>query len=254
AFKESVQAFITKPVKATELLAALGALVETAKPGWSGKQPKNHAAPPTKTAARGEIGVIDDEPPLCDAIRQMLEAEGHKVDTYYSCEAFLASPAHHQYRCLIVDVGSGNRGMGGLELQHRLKAEHIDTPVIFVTGSGDLPKAVKAIRDGAVDFLVKPVKGAELYASVTLALEHVATENTSSALQQDTAARLATLTDRERQVLERILSGEVSKVIAANLAISQRTVEHHRQSIMRKMAVKSLAALVRKIDLRPPVG
>ncbi|GLR66889.1 hypothetical protein GCM10010909_15690 [Acidocella aquatica] len=252
AFKASAQAFITKPVKAAELLATLAALVETVRPGWSGKQLMNYPVSATASTAGAEIGVVDDDPGVCDAIRHTLEAEGHKVDTYASCEAFLAEPDHGKYRCLVVDVGLGDRGIDGLELQRLLKEEHINTPVIFVTGSGDLPKAVKAIRDGAVDFLLKPVKGTELYASVSRALAHVASEGSNHAKQQETDARLATLTARERQVMERIAAGEASKVIAADLRISQRTVEHHRQSVMRKMAVKSLAALVRKVGLRTP--
>ena len=254
AFAASAQAFITKPVKAAEFMATLAALVETVRPGWAGKPPMNYAPAATASTDGAEIGVVDDDPGVCDAIRRTLEMEGHKVDTYASCEAFLAEPDHGKYRCLVVDVGLGERGMDGLELQHRLKEEHIGTPVIFVTGSGDLPKAVKAIRDGAEDFLLKPVKGAELYASVSRALAHLASEGSNHARQQETGARLATLTARERQVMERIAAGEASKVIAADLRISQRTVEHHRQSVMRKMAVKSLAALVRKIGLHAPAG
>ena len=255
AFEASAQAFITKPVKAAELLARLRALVETVRPGWFDRRRPSFAmepaVPPSTDAA---ICVIDDDPGVCDAMQRTLEAEGHHVAAYHSAEMFLADHNRAKCRCLVVDVGLSNRGLNGLELQSRLKAEHSSAPIIFVTGTRDLPKAVKAIRDGAVDFLQKPVSNAELCASVAQALAGAASDNQSLATQNEAAACLAMLTERERQVMVCMVAGEASKIIAADLGISQRTVEHHRQSIMRKMGVKSLAALVRKVGLTRPAG
>lgn len=121
-----------------------------------------------------------------------------------------------------------------------------------MTGTRDLPKAAKAIRDGAVDFLQKPVSNAKLCASVAQALARVASDSQNLASRGEADACLATLTERERQVMERMVAGEASKNIAADLGISQRTVEHHRQSIVRKMRVRSLASLVRKAGLNRP--
>ncbi len=255
AFEASAQAFITKPVKAAELLARLRALAETVKPGWLDRRPRGFAgAPPAPASADAAICVIDDDPGVCDAMQRTLQAEGYHVATYPSGEMFLAVHNRAKCRCLVVDVGLSNRGLDGLELQSRLKAGHSSTPIIFVTGTRDLPKAVKAIRDGAADFLEKPVSGAELCASVAQALAGVASDNQSLVSQDETAVSLATLTERERQVMDRMVAGEASKIIAADLGISQRTVEHHRQSVKRKMDVKSLAALVRLVGLHHPPG
>jgi two-component system CheB/CheR fusion protein len=248
AFEASSQAFVTKPVKAAELLAVLGALVDTGNQGWLARRPQYFpVSAPVPEAAHATVCVIDDEPGIRDAMRMVLEAKGHKVTALSSGEALFADPDRGKYLCLVVDVGL--RGMDGLELQGRLKAEHNNIPIIFVTGTTNLPKAVKAIRDGATDFLQKPVSSFELCAAVARALETAGRRVKNHADQQEVEARLATLTDRERQVMEHVVTGEGNKIIAADLGISLRTVEHHRQNVMRKTGVKSLAALVRIIDL-----
>jgi FixJ family two-component response regulator len=144
--------------------------------------------------------------------------------------------------------------MDGPILQNRLKSDRLDVPIIFITGTSNLGMAVQAMRDGAADFLQKPVGVTALLASVALALQGNRQTTQSRVLDEGVAARLATLTRRERQVMDLMITGTPSKIIAADLKISQRTTEHHRQSVMRKMAAKSLAALVRMVALHVPHG
>ena len=250
-FEDSGQVLITKPVKSTLLLAALASAVQLVKAGWSGAVDKDLAlASPRSDVPQAEIAVIDDDLGIRDAFRLVLEADGHSVAGYGSCEAYLADPNHRLFKCLLVDIALP--GMDGPALQQRLKAERVDLPIIFVTGSHDLATAVQTMRDGAADFLQKPVGTAELLASVTLALQGGQQTTQSRVLDESVASRLATLTSRERQVMELMIAGVPSKNIAADLGISQRTAEHHRQNVMRKMAAKSLATLVRMVAFHVP--
>jgi two-component system CheB/CheR fusion protein len=135
--------------------------------------------------------------------------------------------------------------MSGVELIERLKAEGHQLPAIMITGSGDVPMAVQAMKAGAVDFIEKPVGHEDLLASVMHALEHTRDAATLSAHRETAALSVATLTTRQRQILDLVLAGHPSKNIAADLGISQRTVDNHRAAIMRKTGSKSLPALVR---------
>jgi PAS domain S-box-containing protein len=235
--------FIPKPVKADDLLAMVRAMARAAKPDWTAT-PRSIAAHPASGAPDSDVAVIDDEPSVRDAIRTMLEAEGHSVATYGSAEAFFDDEGRGRFRCLVVDVDLP--GMDGLQLQERLKQEGRAIPLIFVTGRGDLPLAVKAIGEGAADFLQKPVRAADLGDSLARALAHAPAPQEE---REDFARRLASLTPREREVLDKVVAGELNKNIAAGLGISQRTTEHHRQALMRKMGARSLAALVRMVGL-----
>ena len=239
---------LVKPVTTANLLATIQSLVGAASSTSHGGTPSialsaTHQSRPPMDC---EIGVIEDDRPVREALQLMLEAEGYRVTPYGSGEAFFADPHRGKYRCLIIDVTLP--GLGGIEIQARLKSESTAIPTIFVTGQTDLPTAVSAVRAGAVDFLRKPVRVEELLDRVRRAF------SIRPAINGDTPspaveARLATLTTRERQVLEGMLNGMSTKVIAASLDISDRTTEHHRQSIMRKMGVRSLATLVRMVDL-----
>jgi two-component system CheB/CheR fusion protein len=239
--------FIAKPVKATDLLAVVDALVKLAKPGWlASKKPRTAAISPSPATPESNVAVIDDEPGTRDAIRMILESEGHRVATYASAEAFLADSGRNRFRCLLVDIALP--GIDGLALQKRLKSEQLAAPIIFVTAHSEMPLAVQAMREGAADFLQKPVHGEELRMSVARSLgERRDQGDDRGAEQESVAARLATLSERERQVMEGVLAGQATKHIAADLGISQRTAEHHRQSVMQKMGAKSLASLVRMI-------
>jgi two-component system CheB/CheR fusion protein len=253
AFEASGHAIITKPVRAADLLAAVDALVKTAKPEWRGINKLQTAMPSASSAAvEADIAVIEDEPGVRDAFRMMLEEAGHRVATYASGEAFLGDPGHSRFRCLVVDLTLP--GIDGLELQSRLKSERAGAPIIFVTGSGELPTAVKAMREGAADFLQKPVRRAELSESVKRALKKGGQGAADRAEHENVARRISTLTGRERQVMEQMLAGKATKNIAAELGISQRTTEHHRQAVMRKIGAKSLAMLVRMVLPHLPGG
>ena len=138
-------------------------------------------------------------------------------------------------------------GMNGLALQDRLKRERSGTPIIFLTGSGALSSAVQAMREGAADFLQKPVRAEALRESVHRVLANSEQVAGDRAQRDEVAARLATLSERERQVMDRVVVGQATKNIAADLRISERTVEHHRHSVMRKIGATSLAMLVRLV-------
>ena len=258
AIEASGHALLTKPVQAARLLAAVEGLVRTVRPEF--RATRAPAPPPAMTTIPAapprsglKLAVIEDDPGLRDAARTTLESAGYPVATFGSGEAFLADADRGQFACLVVDIALP--GMDGLALQRRLSAERSAAPVIFVTGGNDLPLAVQAMRAGAADFLQKPVRDKELCASVARALEHGARSAADRTEQQDIARRVATLTARERQVLECLLRGEITRTIAAGLGISQRTAEHHRHNVMRKMAAPSLAMLVRMLTPRTaPAG
>jgi two-component system CheB/CheR fusion protein len=138
-------------------------------------------------------------------------------------------------------------GMGGLQLLQRLKSEGSRLPAIMITGQGDVPMAVEAMQAGAADFIEKPVGRGELFASIERALEHTGDSAKLSALREAAATRLAGLTARQRQIMELVLAGHPSKNIAADLGISQRTVENHRAAVMKKTGSHSLSALIRLV-------
>lgn len=240
---------IIKPTRADDLLAAVEAMAKTATPDRVAK-PKAMTAPtaPVPIASDADIGVIDDEPAVSDAFRMALEAEGYRTAVYPSAEAFFADARRHRLRCLIVDISLP--GIDGIALQHRLKSDSIELPIVFVTGARNLRMAVSAMRAGAADFLQKPVSSAALLASVARSMRGDAQTPGDREERDVLDARLGALTQRERQVLKRILDGDPNKNIAADLGISIRTVEHHREHVMRKMAAKSVAALVRTVGSR----
>lgn len=237
---------IYKPVRAADLLAAVETLVRTTKPGWVDRgTPSRTLGLPSRTGGQAAVAVIDDDPGVREAIRMALETQGTSVATYASAETFLADPDHRRFRCIVIDLVLV--GMDGLQLQSWLKSERLNVPIIFITGRGDLAMAVKAMREGAADFLQKPVRSAELRESVTSALKAGRQGGRGGVDPAEVTARLDALTLREKQIMERMLLGEATKNIAAALGISQRTAEHHRHSVMRKMGVKSLAVLVRMV-------
>ena len=173
----------------------------------------------------------------------MLEDDGRVVETYASCEAFLDGFHSDKSACLLIDAYLP--GMSGLELLEKLRDGGHSLPAIMITGNGDVPMAVKAMKAGALDFIEKPIAGKDLAASIDRALELSQDSNKLLKLRESAWAHLAGLTSRQREVMERVLAGHPSKNIAADLGISQRTVENHRASIMKKTGSKSLPALAR---------
>jgi two-component system CheB/CheR fusion protein len=192
---------------------------------------------------RGKIFVVDDDNHIREAIRGVLEDDGRVVETYASCEAFLEAFQPGHSACLLIDAYLP--GMSGLELLQRLRDDGHHLPSIMITGNSDVPMAVEAMKAGALDFIEKPVGRDELIASINRALEMSQDSSKLEEWRESAATHLAGLTPRQREVMERVLAGQPSKNIAADLGISQRTVENHRASIMKRTGSKSLPALAR---------
>jgi two-component system CheB/CheR fusion protein len=176
-------------------------------------------------------------------MRDLLEENGYSVEVFADGPAFFDAYRPGRAGCLLADVLMP--GMSGLELIQLLNAKGHQLPAIMITGSGDVPMAVQAMKAGAVDFIEKPVGNDDLLASIERALDHTQGTATLSASRETAAACVASLTTRQRQILDLVLAGHPSKNIAADLGISQRTVDNHRAAIMRKTGSKSLPALIR---------
>ena len=187
--------------------------------------------------------MVDDDSAVREALRDLLRGDGRTVETYASSEAFLDTYRPGGEGCLLVDARMP--GMGGLALLQRLKGEGSRLASIMITGQGDVPMAVEAMRAGAADFIEKPIRRDELFASIEHALEHIRDSGKLSVRREAAATRLAGLTARQRQIMELVLAGHPSKNIAADLGISQRTVENHRAAVMKKTGSHGLSALIR---------
>ena len=196
------------------------------------------------------IYIIDDDEALRDSLVWLLESSGYQVLAHESAEAFLAVYNEHLTGCLVLDVRMP--GMSGLELFEELGRRRCTLPVIFITGHGDVPMAVSALKKGAVDFIEKPFSDRDMLGLIEqcLATER---ENRSKRRQEaDTARRLEQLTQREREVLDLIIVGKLNKQIADILGISIKTVEVHRARVMEKMGAHSLAELVQHVVSAEP--
>ena len=173
----------------------------------------------------------------------MLEDDGRTVEDFADCEAFLDAYRPGREACLLIDAYLP--GMSGLELLQRLSDEGHRIPAVMITGNADVKMSVEAMKAGASDFIEKPIGREELLASVERALEHSQDASKRIAWREDAASHLEGLTPRQKQIMELVLAGHPSKNIAADLGISQRTVENHRAAIMKRTGVKSLPALAR---------
>ena len=187
--------------------------------------------------------VIDDDKAVRESLRWLIESVGLSVETYESAQEFLSTFHDDTPGCIVLDVRMPD--MSGLELQEYLAARHVQMPIIIITGHGDVPMAVRALKGGAVDFIEKPFNDQALLDRIQHALQDNR-ESRSRMAELDQARKgLAQLTKREHEVLERVINGESSKRIAADLSLSTKTVEAHRAKIMQKLHVKSVAELVR---------
>lgn len=232
---------LNKPVKMKEMMEAIERLLAARRvPSAQGvSSPEARIVNP----ASDIIYVVDDDASVCDGFRVLLEASGYSVETYSSSEVFLESYKSRRSGCLLIDAYLP--GMSGLDLLQRLRESGDTLPAIMITGNSDVPMAVKAMKIGAADFIEKPVSGPELLASVAEALDQSRNAGKIAAWRENAARHIAGLTLRQRQVMELVLVGQPSKNIAADLGISQRTVENHRAFIMKKTGAKSLPALAR---------
>lgn len=195
----------------------------------------------------GFVHVIDDDDAARDSLRFMLEAAGVRVRTYESAKDFLASMADAEAGCIITDVRMPE--ITGIELLERVRKTSDRFPVIVITGHGDIPLAVEAMKLGAVDFFEKPYDDEALLAAVQSALTRQHDDADRQAAAAAIRSRLASLSHRERQVLDGLVAGHPNKVIAYNLQISPRTIEIYRANVMAKMQASSLSELVRMVML-----
>ena len=188
------------------------------------------------------VCVVDDDEALRDSLRWLLESAGYRVTTYSTAERFLAAYRAGVASCLVLDVRMP--GLTGLELQQELSRRGEPLPIIFITGHGDVPMAVNAVKNGAFHFLEKPFNDAQLLELIEHAVATAGTAPVEQAQRRCAAVRLAMLSQREREVMDLVVSGRKNKQIADELGISIKTVEAHRARIMEKMGVSSIAALV----------
>ncbi len=189
------------------------------------------------------IFVVDDDREVREALQLLFESVGLGVELFESGQAYIDRADLSRPGCLVVDIRMP--GMSGLELQARLAAERIHPPIIIITGHGDVPMAVRAVQAGAADFIEKPFNDQALLDSVHRAIEWDAEQRGEASRLADIQARLERLTPREREVLELVIAGKRNKVIAADLGVSQSTVEAHRAKVMEKMEAKTLSDLMR---------
>jgi two-component system response regulator FixJ len=202
----------------------------------------------------GTIFIVDDDADVRDSLGALLQAEGFAVEDFASAKAFLAGYTPREACCVIADIRMPD--MDGLELQEEIIRRGWALPVIIVTGHGDVPLAVRAMKAGAVDFIEKPFDDETLRAGITRGLEQSRRARGETAVIQEAESRIAQLTGREREVLEHLVAGRPNKVIAHRMDISPRTVEVHRGRVMDKMQARSLSDLVRmalaaKVELSP---
>jgi len=190
-----------------------------------------------------KVYIVDDDEAVRDAIGMLLETVDIPYVAFGDAQSFLEGVDPNEVNCLVLDIRMP--GMSGLELQDKLGAMNVDVPIVFITGHGDIPMAVEAMRRGAVDFLRKPFRDQELLDRVQEALSRDADNRDQAADLESLSARVAGLTPREQEVFKRVATGQANKVIAIELGISERTVEIHRSNVMQKTKSRSLADLVR---------
>jgi FixJ family two-component response regulator len=193
------------------------------------------------------VFVVDDDPGMRRALTRLFESAGRRVEAFESARAFLERPPHRGVGCLVLDLQMPD--MSGPELQGLMAEKGIAVPVVFLTGHGDVPSSVEAMKKGAVDFLLKPVEDEVLLRAVESALARHAAGSERQALRQAILERLARLSPRQREVMRHVIQGRLNKQIAADLNISLKTVKTHRGRVMATMEYGSVAELVRACEL-----
>jgi FixJ family two-component response regulator len=192
------------------------------------------------------VFIVDDDPAVQRSISRLLRAAGFDALAFGSPEEFLRKVPRDASGCVILDVAMP--GLDGLALQRELSSRRSELPIVFLTGHGDIPKTVQAIKGGAVDFLAKPVEDEVLLGAVRQALDVGRAEREKRRKIEEIRKRLATLTSREREVLEGVVDGKLNKQIGGDLGITEKTVKVHRSRVMEKMGAESLAELVHLMD------
>ena len=233
---------LNKPVRPKDMIQAIQRLLAATPPLMKASTESKTRAT-VEVEATDTIHVVDDDAGIRESLRALLEDAGYAVALYPTSERFLASYQAGRGGCLLIDAYLP--GMSGIELLRQLRDAGDLLPAIMITGNSDVPMAVEAMKVGASDFIEKPVGAPDLFASVTRALEQSRDTGKTNAWREDAARQIAGLTHRQREIMVLVLAGHPNKNIAADLGISQRTVENHRALIMKKTGSKSLPALAR---------
>lgn len=189
------------------------------------------------------VFIVDDDISVRESLELLIRSEGWQAETFTSAQEFLDRPKAPVPSCIVLDIGLP--GLNGLELQRNLAAEQMAMPIIFITGCGDVPRSVQAMKAGAVDFLTKPFNDEGLLSAVRQAIERSRLAISHETERQELRERHASLTPRERQVMALVVRGLLNKQIGGELGISEITVKAHRGQVMQKMKADSLATLVK---------
>ena len=198
------------------------------------------------------VFVVDDDPSVRSSLKFLIGTVGLHVETFDSAEAALQKLSPETAGCLVLDVRL--RGLSGLDLQHELAARNCQVPIVFITGHGDIPMSVRAMKAGAIEFLTKPFRDQDLLDAVRIALERDRIRREQKKEITGLQQRLDSLTAREREVISMVVAGKLNKQIADQLGTSENTIKVHRSKVMEKMQAQSLAELVVMMETlkRPP--
>lgn len=192
------------------------------------------------------IAIVDDDPSARRGLQRLIRSAGWKAETFASAQEFLARPPAELQNCVLLDLQLP--GLSGLDLQKRMAEIGLDIPIVFLTGHGSIPASVQAMKAGAIEFLTKPVDEQELLRAIQEAVERYRRMRRQRVEMSELRDRYESLTAREQEVMQQVISGMLNKQIAAELNVTEDTVKFHRGNIMRKMRADSLAALVRMAE------
>lgn len=195
---------------------------------------------------KATVFVVDDDEDALRGVARLIKSSGFSVETFSSAQAFLERPPHREGGCIVLDLRMP--GLDGLQAQRAFTQAGHSLPIVFLSGHGDVPTSVRAMKAGAVDFLVKPPEGKDLVEAIRRALEKDASQRTERSDWMVLSARYASLTPREREVCSLVATGLRNKQIAHQLGTSEKTIKIHRGQVMQKLAVRSVAELVRVVD------
>jgi len=198
------------------------------------------------TETDATVFVVDDDAPMRQSLKNLIRSVGLRAELFASAQEFLRSKRPEVPSCLVLDVRLP--GLSGLDLQRRTTEAGMEIPIVFITGHGDIPMSVRAMKAGAVEFLTKPYRDQDLLDAIQEALERDRKAREERAAMEELRSRFASLTPREREVMARVVAGLLNKQIGAELGTSETTVKNHRHQVMEKMGAGSLPELVRMAD------